>query len=361
MHTGVKSKHLCPSLSVHGDSMLISDKQKYLGDILTTSGKITENIEARYKKGLGKINEILGILQEVSFGPHYFQMALLFRDSILINSMLCSSEALYGITNSHIEKLEQVDRIFFRRLFQVPNCTAIEAFYLETSSLPIRFILMGRRLLYYWDILHKKESELVRKVFNSQKVFAVKNDWVLQVQCDLNQCDINLSEDEIVKLSKYSFKKFQEKIRIISANYLISQKEKHSKSENLIYSREMQTYLRNESMKIKDKMLMFRLRNRLIDVKSNFKRKYNNELLCRLCMKSEESQLHLTQCEVVLSNIEIRKALKHYSYMDTFTNDVNIQTHMINVWSQILRILNHHEDSSYQASPETSGASYIDM
>ena len=72
--------------------MLISDKEKYLGDILTTNGKIHENITARYNKGIGKVNEILGILQEVSFGPHYFKMALLFRNSILLNSMLCSSE-----------------------------------------------------------------------------------------------------------------------------------------------------------------------------------------------------------------------------------------------------------------------------
>ena len=91
-------------------------------NILTTSNKITENIEARYKKGLGKVSEIMGILQEVSFGAHYFQMALLFRDSILINSMLCSSEALYGIPNSHIENLKQVDRIFFRKPFQVIYC-----------------------------------------------------------------------------------------------------------------------------------------------------------------------------------------------------------------------------------------------
>ena len=39
MHTGVKSKHMCPTLSVHGNIMQISDKQKYLGDILTTTNK----------------------------------------------------------------------------------------------------------------------------------------------------------------------------------------------------------------------------------------------------------------------------------------------------------------------------------
>ena len=303
----------------------------------------------------------MGILQEVSFGAHYFQMALLFRDSILINSMLCSAEALYGITNSHIEKLEHADRIFFRKLFQVPNCTAIEAFYLETSSLPIRFILMGRRLLYYWDILHKNESELVKKVFYSQKKFAVKNDWVLQIQCDLNECKIDLTETEIFEMSKYSFKKLiKEKIRILAADYLINQKEKHSKSNNLEYSKEMQVYLRNESLKIREKILLFRLRNRLIDVKMNFKRKYNNDLQCRLCKKEEESQIHLTQCEVILSDSHVKKALEGYSYTDTFSKNVNVQAHMIYVWNRILKILKYQEDSSFQASPDVSGASYTD-
>ena len=62
MHVGQKSKDLCPSLSIHGDIMLLSEKQKYLGDILTTTGKRTDNIDARYKKGLGKVNKIFGIL-----------------------------------------------------------------------------------------------------------------------------------------------------------------------------------------------------------------------------------------------------------------------------------------------------------
>ena len=232
MHIGKKTKNLCPSLSIHGGTMYTSEKQQYLGDILTTSGTINDNILARYNKGLGKVSEILAMLQEISFGPHYFKMAMLFRNSILLSSMLCSSEVLYGITNKHIEKLEQVDRIFFRRLFEVPNCTAIESFYLETSSLPIRFILIGRRLLYLWDVLHKNENELVRKVFNSQKTFYVKNDWALQVIQDLNQCNIVLTEDEISNMKRITFKKLvNERIKLLAAQYLTSLKLQHSKSE----------------------------------------------------------------------------------------------------------------------------------
>ena len=113
--------------------------------------------------------------------------------------------------------------MFFRKLFQVPNGTAIEAFYLETSSIPIRYILIGRRLLYLWDILSKDENELVRKVFDSQKTLSVKNDWAIQIKHDLMDCEINLSELEISKMKRSAYKKLIfEKIHHIAAKYLIS-------------------------------------------------------------------------------------------------------------------------------------------
>ena len=64
-----------------------------------TDGRIDQNIIEGYNKGVGKVNEIMGMLQEVSFGPHYFQMAILFRNTILLSSMLCNAE-VYGITQA---------------------------------------------------------------------------------------------------------------------------------------------------------------------------------------------------------------------------------------------------------------------
>ena len=94
----------------------------------------------------------------------------------------------------------------------------------------------------------------MKKVYNSQKSFSVKNDWFLQIKSDLNECEINLSESEISKMGKHSFNKLvNEKINLISAQYLIGLKERHSKSLNLKYSTEMQPYLRNENLSIQNK------------------------------------------------------------------------------------------------------------
>ena len=143
--------------------MKTTSSEKYLGEIISNTGNIDENIQARINKGNGTVNTIISLLEEISFGNHYFEMALLFRNSMLINSLLSSSEVLYGIKNKHIEILEKCDRDLLIRLFSVPFTCSYEAVYLEIGCSPIRFILQGRRLLYYWTLLNKPEDELVKR------------------------------------------------------------------------------------------------------------------------------------------------------------------------------------------------------
>ena len=109
MHVGKQNKNCCPDLKVENEVMLSSSKEKYLGDILTSDGKINSNIEERYNKGIGIVNQILGYLNEISVGEYFFEMAVLFRQSMLLNSILCNVEVLYGLKKTHIETIEAVD------------------------------------------------------------------------------------------------------------------------------------------------------------------------------------------------------------------------------------------------------------
>ena len=103
-------------------------------------------------------------------------MALLFRNSLFISKILSSSETLYNIESQHIDMLEKCDRSIFTRILNVPSTCSSEALYLETGCLPIRYILKGRRLMYYWTLLHKSEKELVKRFFDWQKQFPSKSD-----------------------------------------------------------------------------------------------------------------------------------------------------------------------------------------
>ena len=89
MHVG-KASECCPILKVDGNEMKSVDRERYLGDILTSDGKINNNIEERVNKGFGKVNDILPILSEVSF-----------------------------------QRLESVDKNFMSRICQAPISTPV--------------------------------------------------------------------------------------------------------------------------------------------------------------------------------------------------------------------------------------------
>ena len=69
MHLGKKSL-TCPNLKVHEQNMEDTEQEKYLGDILMSSGKLTKTVEDRQAKGFGSISQILAILAEIPLGKH---------------------------------------------------------------------------------------------------------------------------------------------------------------------------------------------------------------------------------------------------------------------------------------------------
>ena len=62
--------------------MKISEKEKYLGDVITSDARMEENIKMRNDKGIGIANGIISMLKEVSFSVYHFEMRILFRTSL---------------------------------------------------------------------------------------------------------------------------------------------------------------------------------------------------------------------------------------------------------------------------------------
>ena len=123
-----------------------TDKERYLGDLFSADAKLDEHIKDRYNRGVGIVNQILGMLSEVTFGPYYYQTALLFRQSFLINSILCNFEVLYGLKKIHIDKIESIDKYLLSRIFNSPVTTPIESYYLELNIKPLRFVITGKTI-----------------------------------------------------------------------------------------------------------------------------------------------------------------------------------------------------------------------
>ena len=57
IHIG-KGNENCPELSVHGNTMKEAEREKYLGDIIDSTGCLEATIENRQKKGDGIVSEV---------------------------------------------------------------------------------------------------------------------------------------------------------------------------------------------------------------------------------------------------------------------------------------------------------------
>ena len=230
-------------------------------------------------------------------------MALQFRTSMLLNGILYSSEAFISLSDKHINMLEECDLMLMKKIFEAPSSTPKESFYLETSVLPVKFVLIGRRIMFLWSILNKDESELVKQVYNAQRSFPFKESWASLVWNDLEKCNIDITEENLKKMKKQKLKTLiKKKLKEKSDENLMELQAKHSKSINLEISDEPQEYLTSDEINTEEKKLLFNLRSIMLDIKVNFKNKYNGNLRCTFCDKEEESAQHLLNCNEILNN-----------------------------------------------------------
>ena len=87
LHIG-KKNFTCPELKVHGHKMATVFKDKYLGDILSSDGSNDATLKDRKGKAIGCLNNIISILDTISFGHHYFKILITLRESMFINCVL---------------------------------------------------------------------------------------------------------------------------------------------------------------------------------------------------------------------------------------------------------------------------------
>ena len=166
--------------------------EKYLGDLITNDGSNAKNIAARKAKGQGILDQIIGKLSGVMYGPFYFEVGLVLRQSMLINGILTNAESWYGLKETDMEQLEQVDEQFLRIFLEVGKGCPKEMLYLETGVIPIRFHIYKRRLMFLHYLLNESEKSLLNKFIKKQMEEPSKNDWIESVESNLEGA-INIS------------------------------------------------------------------------------------------------------------------------------------------------------------------------
>jgi hypothetical protein len=110
MHIGANHEN-CPVLKVHNTIMEDVSEDTYLGDVISSDGRNKKNIEKRISKGMGIITQIMHLLDTVSLGEHYIEIAMLFRETMFLNGILTNSEIWYNLSKSEVQEFEDLDRL----------------------------------------------------------------------------------------------------------------------------------------------------------------------------------------------------------------------------------------------------------
>ena len=130
----------------------------------------------------------------------------------------------------------------------------------------------------------------------------------------------------------------QKKVKNNFLRYLDNIKSKHSKSSNL-KCEEFKTaeYILSPKFSLKEKILLFKLRSRTLDIKGNFKNQYKDSW-CISCGLFEETQKHLLQCPEIVSKLNYLAGSANNLDENDVYEGVDKQEKIIKVYSDILEI-----------------------
>jgi hypothetical protein len=94
-------------------------------------------------------------------------------------------------------------------------------------------------------------------------------------------------------------------------------------------SSKRQPYLKGNMFNKSDCQLLFKLRSKMLDVKTNFSNLYNKGLTCRTCKEDGvvENESHLLQCKIEDQNVEFEFVFK----------DVDKQRSALQAFKSVLR------------------------
>ena len=103
--------------------------------------------------------------------------------------------------------------------------------------------------MFLWSILQKHSDELVRKVYEAQKLFPTKDDFIYQIKEDCDDIGLNFDEDTFKSLKKDRFKLLvQNKLKNAAHTYLLEKKEKLSRLDNLSSDYSLTDYLTSHKL-----------------------------------------------------------------------------------------------------------------
>ena len=198
--------------------------KKYLGDIISQDMKNIQNIKEKTNKAVGIVNKISTALYERPYGRHTFKAAKIMREGLLLGSLLNNSESWINITKSDLDNLEKPDTMLQRNILTNYGNPSKAFMCLELGVIPVKYVIIEKRLNFWKYILNESRSSKIRQVYEALKVDSRKGDFVDLIKKDIEEINIDITEEEIISIKKVDWKKYiHEIVKEAAFDYLVNE------------------------------------------------------------------------------------------------------------------------------------------
>ena len=152
-------------------------------------------------KCVGSVEKIITAINERPYGRHTYKAALLMRQGLMLGGMLSNSESWINLTEADIAKLTMPETLLQGRLLSVSGNSSKVFMSLELGIVPVKFVLMAKRINMLNYILNESIDSTMKEVYEALKCDSRKGDFYSLVQKD--QKDINIQCEEAI-MQQYS-------------------------------------------------------------------------------------------------------------------------------------------------------------
>jgi hypothetical protein len=163
-----------------------TEKQKYLGFVISNKGDNMKNINEMKNKSVWIIKNIFNRLHSLNLKKYFFECAIIFLNIMLRSSILYASETYHNLKEPELRALERIEENFLRQLFKTSKGCPIAQLYLEAGHKPARFEIFRIRLLFLKNILNENPESMIYK-FNKMTLEEIKSASINQFRKQLEK------------------------------------------------------------------------------------------------------------------------------------------------------------------------------
>ena len=331
-----KNPQLQTQLKLGEMKIKTTENYKYLGEIINHKKTTKNQIDEAKRKAEGALQTILTIAGDPILRGIQMETIWKLIDTCIIPIITYDSE-LWNPNKKETKQIDQVLDNIIKRILMVPTSTPREATYIETGLKDMESNRTQKRI-NMMNRIEKNKNNLISTITDIDNNQNWKNITIQTME------KIGLTTDELKKLTT----KHQQKKRVTEVierdfkNRMNSAGNSKSKVKHLLEG------INNWKVGTRPKYMnqlnrfqvstIFKARTRMLDIKNNFRGKYNN-LTCRGCGEVNETQEHvLNECKSIHQNENTRVEQK-----DIFSNNITTLTKTAESIDDIMEIIRKSE------------------